>query len=200
MKTKENSPRERHIKRNRNISGRRCDLLQRKGRQKTLRYYYKKHSDAINITLYKRDIFRTNCYFCVNQNASKFTENPHDEDKLTSLLQHFLFHIEERPEPNPMNCYLHMISSLISCFLCKGCYYSYTLCKELIKNNPEEAQQFLIETADWYYKNPDISNYILGSIESWFTRIMLKPILQDLLFEYNAYTTWYEFYKHYCCQ
>lgn len=184
-----------------NPSGRKCDLMQANGPRVALGYYYKLHCHALNDLLYNMGLlpreFRNmfDCHFCINRFSSRFLSGTNKDDRLLLLFHHFMLHEEKWLESHPIERFLHILASLVSCYICKGTYPNYMLCKNLIRHRPEEAHQLL--EGDWYCRNSQESLYIPGSLQSWCVRTLLKPVLQGLLFEYSAYTTWYEFNRKY---
>lgn len=120
-----------------NPSGRRCDLIQKGGPTIVIRHYYHKHCHVMKDLLrhmgllprYEMDV--SNCHFCKNRFSTRFLSGISKDDRLLSLLYHFVVHGENWIESHPIERYLHMVSSLIACYICKGSYPQYVLCKNL---------------------------------------------------------------------
>lgn len=181
-----------------NLSGRRCDLMQTQGVKITLRYHYMRHWDVLRDLLYRMGITEghigvESCHFCKSKYTTLYLACDNTEDRLILLMNHFLNHPMELIHRHQVDRMLHVLASLISCYICKGNYPHYELCKNFIRHDPFGAKNLLY--GDWYGRNNSKGNYTPGNLQSFCVRMLMRPLLEDLLLEYAAYVTWYEIYR-----
>lgn len=186
-----------------NPSGRKFDFLQSGGIKKALKLLWIKHWRPLEDIFARMGIIPIvlggTCHFCKHRYAT-FYLSPRQSDPLAELINHILHHENHnrraRIHKHPFDHLCHLLSSMISCYLTKGNYPYYELCRTMIRHNTWEALHLL--DGDWHCA----MNYLdrthsPKSLESFASRTLLRPFIYDLLFEFAAYLDWYLVWRTY---
>ena len=119
------------------------------------------------------------------------------QDLMACLLNHIVWYmkhgVKERGHKHSFDHMLHILASLVSCFLSKGSYMHYELIRSLIRHDRWGTFTLL---GHWYSQMSKLDRiHTPKSLESYCISAISKIFLEDMLFEYCAYLYWYDRYN-----
>lgn len=135
------------------------------------------------------------CRYCQNRFSDRFLSGPPTYDMLWNLVEHHVHHNGEYKDYHPFEVMIHILASILSCYITKGSHSHYQIYRAMIRHDPEGAIRLLDE--DWYCASPFEHKFTPQSLQSFCLRKLLKPFIEDVIREYAAYITWYEMYRTY---
>ena len=183
-------------------SKRNLDLLDKGGIRRVIWHYYNKHwttlVDVFDRMGIDRGTDRDRCHFCKSKYNDILGTMSIKQDLMACLLNHIAWHmkhgVKERGNKHPFDHMLHILASLVSCFLSKGSYTHYELIRSLIRH--DRWGTFTLLEGDWFGEMSKLDRiHTPKSLGSYCISAISKIFLEDMLFEYCAYLYWYDRYN-----
>lgn len=135
------------------------------------------------------------CRYCQNRFSDRFLSGQPTHDMLWNLVQHHVHHHGEYKDYPPFEIIIHVLASILSCYVTKGTHGHYQIYRAMIRHDPEGAKRLL--DRDWYCASSLEHKYTPQSLQSFCLRKLIRPFIEEVIKEFAVYVTWYEMYRTY---
>ena len=94
---------------------------------------------------------------------------------------------------DPIRATQSLLSSFMVCYISKGSHFWYLTCYNMLEHAPDSTYKML--EGDWNGNDPTQSHN-LELLQAYCLRTILKPVLKEWIFQWNAYHIWKSYHKN----